>query len=226
MSSSPTDTMWKLGDPIVSPVHEMITLNPQVLGQKETYKFLIGAIVPRPIAFISTISTEGIGNLAPFSFFNGVSSQPPAIMVAITRKKGGEKKDTLRNIEATREFVINSVGQWMVGPMNQCSAEYPYGVDEMKKVGLTPLPSVSVKAPRVRESAIQMECQLYKTLEVGDGSEGSSTIVVGTISVLHVDARAYVDGRLLIDILEPVSRLAGASYGHVSGIYEIPRPTV
>lgn len=224
MNTSPTDTMWKVGDPIVSPVREMITLDPHTLGQRATYKFLIGAIVPRPIAFISTLSPEGVGNLAPFSFFNGVSSNPPAIMVAITRKKNGEKKDTLRNIEATGEFVINSVSQWMVGPMNQCSAEYPYGVDEMKKVGLTPLASVSVKPPRVREASIQMECRLYKTLEVGDGSEGSSTIVVGTLAVVHVDSRAYVDGKILIESLEPVARLGGTSYGRTSGIYDLPRP--
>jgi len=119
---------WQPGDSIHSPVHEMITPDPPQIGSKQTYKLMIGAIVPRPIAFISTMSPEGIGNLAPFSFFNGVSSNPPAVMIAITRKKGGEKKDTLRNIESTHQFVVNSVNEWMVEPMNQCSAEYPYGL--------------------------------------------------------------------------------------------------
>src|SRR5689334_9113452 len=92
---------WKPGDPIVSPVGEMVTLKPEQIGQRSMYKLLIGAIVPRPIAFVSTLSPEGLGNLAPFSFFNGVSSNPPAVMIAITRKPDGSKKDTLRNIEST-----------------------------------------------------------------------------------------------------------------------------
>lgn len=215
---------WKLGDPTQSPVNRMVTLDPTQTDSKSVYKLIIGAIVPRPIAFISTLSPEGIGNLAPFSFFNGVSSNPPAIMVAITRKKGGEKKDTLRNIETTGQFVVNSVNEWLVEPMNQCSAEYPYGVDEMLKVGLTPLASVRVKPPRVQEAAVQLECELYKTLEVGDGSEGSSTIVVGRIVMAHIYDRAYADGKILIQELKPVSRLGGLSYGQVDGIFDLPRP--
>jgi flavin reductase (DIM6/NTAB) family NADH-FMN oxidoreductase RutF len=205
-------------------MNKILTLDPLELGQKGIYKFLIGAIVPRPIAFISTCNSEGIGNLAPFSFFNGVSSNPPAIMVAITRKKGGAKKDTLRNIETNGEFVVNSVNQWIVEAMNQCSAEYPYGVDEMHKVGLTPIPSHLIKPARVLESAIQMECKLYKTMEIGDGSEGSSTIIVGTIEKVHIDSAIYKDGKIQIEKLQPISRLAGASYGKTCEIFELPRP--
>src|SRR6476620_5550513 len=105
----PSSHTWKPGNPISAPTSKIITLDPSDIGQRATYKLMIGSIVPRPIAFISTLSPEGLGNLAPFSFFNGVSSNPPAVMVAITRKKGGGKKDTLVNIEATRQFVVNSV---------------------------------------------------------------------------------------------------------------------
>ncbi|OFZ18527.1 MAG: hypothetical protein A2X94_00755 [Bdellovibrionales bacterium GWB1_55_8] len=188
------------------------------------YKLLIGAIVPRPIAFISTVSPEGKGNLAPFSFFNGVSSDPPCIMVAITRKPDGGKKDTLRNIEATRQFVVNSVSEWMAEPMNYCSADFPYEVDEMEQVGLTPIPSLTVKPPRVKESPIHLECELYNTMEVGDGRPGSSTIVVGRIVTMHIHERAYDNGRIRIEELRPLSRLAGFSYGKTSGIFDIPRP--
>lgn len=208
-----------------SPVQEMTSLDPDQIGPKSTYKFLIGAIVPRPIAFISTVSPEGIGNLAPFSFFNGVSSNPPAVMVAITRMSGGRKKDTLRNIEATGQFVVNSVNEWIVEPMNACSAEYPYGVDEMQKVGLTALPSLKVRPLRVKESAIQMECELYKTLEVGEGAEGSSTIVVGRIVMMHVDSAAYKDGKVSLESIRPISRLAGLDYGRTSGVFSLTRPT-
>jgi flavin reductase (DIM6/NTAB) family NADH-FMN oxidoreductase RutF len=216
--------LWQPGDPIPSPVDQMASLDPQELGQKATYKFLIGAIVPRPIAFISTISSSGIGNLAPFSFFNGVSSNPPAIMVAITRKPNGDKKDTLINIESTRQFVVNSVNEWLVEPMNQCSASYPYGVNEMEKVGLTPLPSLRIRPARVKESAIHLECELYDTLEVGDGSEGSSTIVVGKIVMLHIDQSLYQDGKIVFEKLKPISRLAGVSYGRTTDVFDLPRP--
>jgi flavin reductase (DIM6/NTAB) family NADH-FMN oxidoreductase RutF len=225
-STQPPSHLWKPGDPVSAPESQILTFDPTKIGQKATYKLLIGSIVPRPIAFISTISSEGLGNLAPFSFFNGVSSNPPAVMIAITRKSNGEKKDTLRNIESTREFVINTVSDWIVGPMNHCSADYPYGVDEMEKVGLTPVASQKVRPPRVQESPIQFECELYNTMEVGDGSEGSSTIVVGKIVCVHVSERVYDNGKIKIEELQPISRLGGLSYGRVSGVFEIPRPKV
>jgi flavin reductase (DIM6/NTAB) family NADH-FMN oxidoreductase RutF len=224
MQQENPDPLWKPESPIQSPVSRMVSLDPIQIGTTPTYKLLIGGIVPRPIAFVSTLNLEGQGNLAPFSFFNGVSSNPPAIMIAITRKKNGEKKDTLRNIEATRQFVVNSVNEWIVEPMNQCSAEYPYGVDEMQKVGLTPLPSICVAPPRVKESAIQLECELYNTLEVGDGSQGSSTIVVGKILQIHIFEDAYKDGKILIDQLKPISRLGGAFYGRTTDIFSLRRP--
>lgn len=219
---------WKPGDPILSPVNEMVSLDPQQIGSKATYKLLIGAIVPRPIAFVSTTNAEGIGNLAPFSFFNGVSSNPPAVMIAITRKphpdQPNNKKDTLRNIESTGQFVVNTVNEWIAEPMNQCSSEYPYGVNEMEKVGLTPLPSLKVRPPRVKESSIHFECELYDTLEVGDGSEGSSTIVVGRIVMLHIDSAAYENGKIILEKIQPISRLAGTSYGRTTGVFDLPRP--
>ena len=215
---------WKPGDPLLSPVREMISVDPIQIGVKETYKLLIGAIVPRPIAFISTVSEKGIGNLAPFSFFNGVSSNPPALMIAITRKKDGTKKDTLRNIEATRQFVVNSVSEWIAEPMNLCSAEYPYGVDEMAKVGLTPIPSIRVRPPRIKEAALHFECELYDSMEVGDGGEGSSTLIVGKILMIHAHAAAFQNGKLILDELKPISRLSGTSYGHTSEVFDLPRP--
>jgi len=217
---------WKPGMKVPSPVEEMVTVDFDGLGSTPIYKLMIGAIVPRPIALISTQSRAGVGNLAPFSFFNGVSSRPPCLMVAITRKPDGSKKDTLRNIEETGQFVVNSVGHWMTEPMNHCSAEYPFGVDEMVQVGLTPLPSVRVAPRRVKESPIHFECELYKTLEVGEGDVGSAVIVVGKILMMHVHAKAYKDGRVLLDEIAPVSRLAGASYGLTSGVFEIPRPRI
>ncbi len=203
---------------------KMLELDPAALGQVGMYRFLISTIVPRPIAFISTISPEGIVNLAPFSFFNGVSSNPPCVMVSITRKSDGDKKDTLRNIEATRQFVLNTTPEWLAQQMNQCSAEYPYGVSELEKVGLTAVPSLRVKPPRIGESPVQMECELYETLEIGDGSMGSATIVVGKIVMAHVAESAWKDGKATFEELKPLSRLGGLSYGKTSDVFDLPRP--
>lgn len=196
----------------------------QEIGSKELYKLIIGTIVPRPIAFVSTVSGHGIGNLAPFSFFNGVSSNPPAVMLAITRKSDGTKKDTLINIETTKQLVINSVDESLVKAMNACSADYPYGVDEMLKVGLSSIPSVKVRPPRVAESPIHLECELYDTLEVGGGGEGSSTIVVAKIVMMHVRADLMKDGKIVIDRFKPVARLGGIGYAKVTETFDLPRP--
>jgi flavin reductase (DIM6/NTAB) family NADH-FMN oxidoreductase RutF len=203
---------------------DRLSLDPVAIGSKATYKLMVGAIVPRPIAFVSTINSEGIGNLAPFSFFNGVSSHPPALMIAITRNSDGTKKDTLRNIESTREFVVNSVGEPIIDAVNQCSANYPFGVDEMVRVGLTPLPSHLVRPSRVAESLIHFECRLYQQLEIGDGTEGSSTLIIGQIVMIHVASKAYQDGKILFEPLQAISRLGGLNYGKTSEAFSLPRP--
>lgn len=210
----------------MSTVDRMVSLDFSEVSQRDRYKLLIGAVVPRPIALVSTVSREGVGNLAPFSFFNAISSDPPCLMISITRKSGGDKKDTLKNIEATGEFVVNTVSEWLIEPVNQCSAEYPYGVSEMEKVGLTPEASLLVCPPRVKESPVQMECKLHKTLEVGDGNPGSAVIVVGEIVAMHVWDAAYSNGRILLEKIAPVARLAGTSYAKVAEPFSIPRPTL
>src|SRR5262249_35024070 len=128
---------------------------------------MIGAIVPRPIAFVSTISPEGVYNLAPFSFFTGISANPPTICFCPMVKAGADpRKDTLRNIEAVPEFVVNIVSEEFAEKMNLCSGEYPPGVDEFQVSGLTPVASDLVKPPRVRESHVNMECRLLEIVRV------------------------------------------------------------
>jgi len=192
----------------------------------DIYRLMIDAIVPRPVAFVTSISAKGEPNLAPFSYFNGVASNPPSIVISVTRKPDGSKKDTLRNIEETKQFVVNTISEWMVEPAHQCSADYPYGVNEMEKTGLTPIASKIVKPPRVRESPIQMECQLYGTFEVGDGSLGCATLVIGRVVLFHVSAHAYEGGRIILERIKPISRLGGSSYGRTSEIFDIPRAKV
>ncbi len=201
-----------------------ITLDPKTIGNKAAYQLIIGSIVPRPIAFVSTQNAEGIGNLAPFSFFSGVSSHPPALMISVARNSDGSKKDTLRNIESTGELVVNSVGEWMIEAVNQCSAQYPFGVDEMGQVGLTPLRSERVKPFRVAESLIHLECRMMHIYEIGDGSEGSATVVIAEIILFHIDSTVYREGKILLEPLRAISRLAGKSYGKISGVFDLPRP--
>lgn len=217
---------WKPGEAIVSPVGAMTTLDPEKIPPADMYKLMIGAIVPRPIAFVSTASEKGQVNLAPFSFFTGVSSNPPCLVISVARRSDGEKKDTLKNIEETEEFVVNTASEWLVEPLVHCAADYPYGVDEMATVGLTPLPSVKVKPPRVKEAAVQFECKSVGTLEIGEGAAGSATLVVGHIVLAHIDSALYKDGKVDTTGLKPVARLGGPTYSLLGTTFDIPIPKV
>lgn len=203
----------------------MVTFDVSKISSQDAYKLLIGSVVPRPIALISTMSKDGKGNLAPFSFFNAVSSKPLCIMVSITRRADGSKKDSLLNIEATGEFVVNSVADWMIGPVNHCSGDYPYGVDEMEVVGLTSVPSEMVKPNRVKESPVHFECKVYNMLEVGEGT-GGSTVIIGEILRVHVHEKASQNGRVLLEEILPVSRLAGDAYGFTPDTFDLKRPKI
>lgn len=202
------------------PFSDMTSLDPKDLEQHERYKFLIGGIIPRPIAFVSTRNLSGQNNLAPFSFFNGVGSNPPALVFSVARKSDGSKKDTLINIEQTGEWVVNSSHDWIAEAVHQTSADYPYGVDEMAKVGLTSLPSKKVQSLRVRESALQMECQLLELVEVGRGDKGSATLVIGEIVMFHVASDFYHHGRIDPQKMQPIARLGGLSYSRLGEIFD------
>lgn len=217
---------WTPGTAINSPVGEMVDLDPALLKTVDIYKLLIGSIIPRPIAFVSTMNSAGRGNLAPFSFFNAVSSKPACLMFSIGRRPDGSKKDTLLNIEETGQFVVNSTNSWLVEAASHCAAEYPYGVNEMEKVGLTPVSSFKVKPPRVRESALQFECEVYGKLEIGDGSAGSATVIVGQIVFAHVMKEAYRDGKLDHVLLSPAARLGGRRYTLIGETFELEIPKV
>jgi flavin reductase (DIM6/NTAB) family NADH-FMN oxidoreductase RutF len=215
---------WKPGVAIASPVSDMIALDASTLDVRETYKLMTSGVIPRPIAFVSTLNENGTVNLAPFSYFNAVASAPPTIMLAVTYKSDGSKKDTLINIERSREFVVNSVSEWMAEPMNHCSADYPNGVSELEKVGLCPIPSDVVSPPRVKESPFHMECKLHTTVAVGGGGAGSSTIVIGEVVKFHIHKPAYQNGVLIPEELKPLCRLGGTSYGILGDLFDLDRP--
>ncbi len=217
---------WKPGDPVEMLAGQWIGLDVATLDQAAGYKLLIGAVVPRPIAWVSTVNAKGVTNVAPFSFFSGVASKPLSLAFSITRRPDGTDKDTLANIRATNQFVVNSASEWQAEAMHQTSGAYAPGESEFAKAGLTPEASVEVKPPRVKGAAVQMECELLKLVQVGDGSVGSSHLVIGKILMIHVHESVYRDGKIDLAAYKPLSRLAGNSYGRVGGVFDLERPKV
>lgn len=200
----------------------MIQLNPETLSQKDVHKLLIGSVVPRPIAWVSTISADGVPNLAPFSYFTIASTQPPMLLFCPQRRADGSIKDTQRNVEATGEFVLHIVSHALAEPMNQTSAEFPRGISEFEIVGLTPVPSTTVRPPRVAQAPIAFECRVEHDLHVG-GSIGGN-VVIGQVLLIHLQDEVYRDGYVVLDALQPVARLAGNDYTRVSDTFALQRP--
>lgn len=199
-------------------------VDPQSASPGNVYKLMIGAIVPRPIAFVSTVSPAGVYNLAPFSFFTGISANPPAICFCPMVRAGDDpRKDTLRNIESTGEFVVNVVSEEFAEKMNITSGEYPPEVDEFTVSGLTPLPSDLVKPPRVQESHVNMECKLIEILRVSARPLGGS-VVVGEVLRFHVDDGYMQDFRIDTDKLRAIGRMSGNSYTRTRDRFEMFRP--
>jgi flavin reductase (DIM6/NTAB) family NADH-FMN oxidoreductase RutF len=188
-------------------------IDPDKISVRENYKLMIGSILPRPIAFVSTISPTGILNLAPYSFFTGITSNPPTIGFAPARKSPvGDKKDTLSNIEATKEFVVNIVTEDIAEQMNETSTNFPAEIDEFKVVGLTPVSSHIVKPPRVAESPINMECRLHDIVYIGKEEPGGGALVIGKIILFHIQDDLIKNGRINTERLRPIGRLAGQEY--------------
>jgi len=198
--------------------------DPAQLPVRDTYRLLIGCITPRPIAWVSTVSPNGIPNLAPFSFFNGVAANPPTVVFSPVNRRDGSKKDTILNIEKTPEFVVNIVSFDHAGPMNACSEEFPYEVNEFEKCGLTPLPSEKIKPPRVLEAKVQLECVLHQIVAVGSGPLAAN-LVIGRIVLMHVadgvlDAQGQIDPRKL----DTIGRMGGETYARTTDLFELNRP--
>ncbi|WP_270182955.1 flavin reductase family protein [Alkalihalobacillus sp. CinArs1] len=187
-------------------------VQPDTLAWKDAYKLLIGSVLPRPIAFVSSIDRNGRENLAPFSFFTGICADPMMVCFAPMRKAGeGDKKDTLLNIEETKEFVINIVGEKIVEQMNECATPFDRETDEFVEAGLTKIESECITPPRVKESDVQLECVLDQIVEFGD-REGAGSLVIGKVVMVHVRDELYEDGKIKTELLKPVGRLAGQEY--------------
>lgn len=188
------------------------------------YKLLTGTIIPRPIGWISTIDENGVNNLAPFSYFNMVSSYPPCIMFS-TRRDDNKNKDTLNNVLSNNEFVVNLVTMDNVEQMNTTSGNFPPNVDEFEITNLTPIDSVSVQPKRVKESLVNLECEMihHYFIKDKDGNE-TACVVIGKIKTIHIDDSILSENnRINLDVYKPIARLAGSNYSTLGEIFSIKR---
>jgi flavin reductase (DIM6/NTAB) family NADH-FMN oxidoreductase RutF len=196
-------------------------IDPTTVPPQTNYRILVGAVVPRPIAFVSTISPEGVRNLAPFSFFNVVCGDPPVVCFSPIWRN--PPKDTIVNIRATGEFVVNIVSEDFADRMNICSGEYPSSVDEFSMSGLTPVESVVVRPPRVKESHVNMECKLMQIVDVSARPMGGS-LVIGEVVRFHVDDAVIDDFKIDADKLGAVGRMSGSDYARTRDRFSLVRP--
>ena len=197
--------------------------DPQQIDQKAIYKLLTGAVIPRPIGWISSISPDGIPNLAPFSFFNAVGDDPPHVMFSTVRPND-INKDTLNNVLATKQFVVNMVTEETVERMNMTSQTVAADVNEFELAGLTPIASVKVKPPRVKESPINFECELVHHYTLENHKFGGAVILVGKIVMFHFDESVLLDDfKIDMDSYRPVARLAGSNYSKLGEVFSIKR---
>lgn len=202
-------------------------LDPATVDPAEIYSLLVGVVVPRPIAFVSSLSDRGVANLAPFSFFNAGGAHPPSLVFSTVTSGAGRDKDTLNNVRATREYVVHIVPWGLRERMNQASADYAPEVDEFVETGFTKVASKRVKPWRVAECPVAMECRLFQIVEHGAGPLRAN-YVIGEVVYMHVLESLFVNGRIDPVALDAIGRLGGPMYTHVTkeSVFHLARPVL
>ena len=194
------------------------------LPPRDAYGWMIGTILPRPIAWVSTISADGKSNLAPFSFFQGVCANPPTLMFVPVNTREGAKKDTTRNLEAVPECVVNLVPFALAEQMNSCAAMLPHGESEFEKFGIASAPSERVRPPRVAASPVAFECKLDRVVHIGEGPLAAN-VIFARILLAHVrDEVLGADGPPDAGKLDLIGRLGGEDYARTTERFAIKRP--
>jgi flavin reductase (DIM6/NTAB) family NADH-FMN oxidoreductase RutF len=196
---------------------DALEFDPANADERAIYRLLIGSVVPRPIGWASTVSASGVANLAPFSFFTVVCVSPPMVSLTVMPKADGTEKHTLKNVRATGEFCFNVVTQPVWKQMVDSANGFPQGDSEFAETGLTPIPSVKVKPPRVKEVPIHFECKLHQVLELGPKRHA---LIIGEVVYLHVDPACMTGGYIDMRKLDPVGRLNGFFYTTLGEILE------
>ena len=195
-------------------------LDPASVPERQAYRLMISAFIPRPIAFVSTVSRDGVDNCAPFSYSMGVSSHPMVLGVSIG-DRDALPKDTARNILDTREFVVNLVTEEIAEKMNLASGDFASQVSEFDEAGLSRAPSEVVRPPRIAESPVNFECRLLRAVRVAD-----NTVFFGETLRLHVDDRVLTDGLVDVQKVRAIGRLGGPRYCRTQDVFELVRPKI
>ena len=196
----------------------VLSFDPYQQTERENYKLLVGTIIPRPIAFVTSKSEEGVVNAAPFSYFNIVSSNPPMLSVSVQRK-GDDKKDTARNVLSGKEFVVHIVDEENVFEVNETAASLPPNESEIDVTKLTLIDSEEIDVPAVAQSKVRFECVLDQAVDLPN-----TDLLIGRIVRIHVDEAIYENGRINAALLKPVSRLAGTNYAKLGELFSLKRP--
>lgn len=199
-------------------------LDTREISSRDAYRLLISSVVPRPIGWVSTVSIDDVGNLAPFSFFMAATGNPPTVVLS-TSFRDGEPKDTLANVNQIPEFVLNVVSEDVAEAMNATSEEFPADIDELVAAGLHAVPSSRVRPVRVAEAPINIECKVVQLMPVGDPTSGS-TLIIGEVLAWHVRDDVFDADRMRIrmDQLRAIGRMAGDGYCRTRDQFEMIRP--
>jgi flavin reductase (DIM6/NTAB) family NADH-FMN oxidoreductase RutF len=206
--------------PAPSPASSYESWDIAARGVGAAYQILNAIIVPRPIAFVTTVAETGVVNAAPFSYFNGVTASPPMISISIGRR-GTERKDTSRNLARTGEFVVNVSTVALARALSVAAGDFPADVSEAQKTGLALLPGQAVRVPRIANSPVHLECILDRIIEVGDGPVD---LVLGRVVLVHVRKDLLdEEGRIVTERLDPLARLAGLQFAPLGPPFEVPR---
>jgi flavin reductase (DIM6/NTAB) family NADH-FMN oxidoreductase RutF len=196
---------------------------PENLEQSAIYKLITGSIIPRPIGWISTVDANGNNNLAPFSYFNAVGEDPPHVMFSTVRTNN-TNKDTLNNILATKQFVVNMVTEELVEKMNTTAQSVASDVDEFQLASLTPIASIKIKPMRVKESLVTFECEMVHHYFLENHKNGGACIIIGRIVMMHFNDSILSDNyKINLETYKPIARLAGSNYAKLGELFSINR---
>ncbi|HZW67947.1 MAG TPA: flavin reductase family protein [Pseudogracilibacillus sp.] len=203
---------------------KLLSFSPEELTEKEQKKLLIGSVIPRPIALVTTMSKAGVINVAPFSYFNIVTYNPPMLSIAVQRVNG-ESKDTARNILENKEAVVHVVSEENVVAANKSAASLGPEESELEIAGFTAVPSKAIKLPGINEAKVRFETSLYESLVIYDKDNIATTdLLLLTVEHFHIDESVYHDGYISAEKLRAVSRLAGSDYAEIGKVFTLKRP--
>ena len=195
-------------------------IDPRTLSPHDAYSILVGIVVPRPIAFVTSMNDREIVNAAPYSFFNVLTGSPPLIMISVGRKKG-QMKHTAENIVRRKEFVVNLVTDDLMESMNLSSSDFPEGTSEIEKAQLTLAPSVIIRTPRIASSKVNLECVLHKHIELGSDP---TDLIIGEVVQFHINDEIFSNGTIDQRKFRPIGRMGGNFYSGTNELFELARP--